>query len=255
MNEKDLIVAENEVCSKAIEKLSKFSNVSVSTTGHMVRKYGLHLIIDDSMKNIVIIDPFTYAMSRKTLAYVYARITTGNSGNESRTLMLIKTINKIIRSNYYGTDISYNIETGKYNFEMNPKRIISIMKNIFEDAFMFSAEREPESIGEIYSMLGGEKNSEIFFEEFFRCVSASIPEVGEMGEIKNMRHIKCRTCKYCSTKDGVQYCTKAAREIKADRAASNPSKFSDIHYDPKKGVLVSAIIDDRMDRCDDYRCR
>lgn len=220
-------------------------------------RYSLSILIDDSLKRITIITPFTYAMSRNTMAGLYVALIKGERfGGKRRIQSLIKVINNLIRDNYRrGSLISFNIETGKYR--LKAIEVIKIFGDIAERALNYSLGGDKiERIGDIYSYLGGEVGTYYFFKEVMLATEASIPNLEDKTSnvvIGNIPDIRCYTCKFCKvSSNGVRTCTKAATLLSAEEYAKDPLKYGDAHHSDDCEGLVSVVIDNRMNTCEDY---
>lgn len=218
-------------------------------------RYSLSILIDDSLKRITVITPFSFAMSRNTLAGLYVALIKGERfGGKRRIQMLIKVINDLIRDNYKrGSLVSFNIETGKYRLKAT--EVIKIFMDITDRAMLHSLGGDKVThIGDIYSHLGGEVGTYHFFREVMLATEASIPNFDDEAiTIGHIPDIKCYTCKYCRVgDDGVRTCTKAATLLDAGVYSKDPNRYGDAHHSDTCEGLVSAIIDDRMNTCEDY---
>lgn len=223
------------------------------------RSYGLAIVLDDSLKNPVIINPFCLAMSRDGLARFYIALTKGERiGGEHRFQMLLKTINTVVRDGYRkGCSISFNIETGKYR--LGAVQVLSIMGNIITNALEYSmGGKDIKHLGDLYTLLGGENGTYYFFKEVLEATEASIPDLEEEEDVPigTIQKIRCYSCKYCiCDEDGERTCSKVSTVISAERYGSDPSKYYDAHHSNRCEGLVSSIIDDRIDECNKYRRR
>lgn len=250
----EIQVASSEVFLDAVSFFSKAGVKFINKKRD--HRYGLSILIDDSLKRPVIITPFRYAMSRNALAYLYVEMIKGERfGGTRRIQSLIKVINTLIKDGYKrGSMLSFNIETGKNR--LRSFEVLSIFFNTAERALTYSLGGEIEHLGDIYSLLGGETGTYHFFKEVIIATEASIPNLEDQVSdviIGHIPDIRCYTCKYCrANEDGVRTCTKAATLLDADVYGKDPNKYGDAHHSDTCEGLVSAIIDDRMNTCEDY---
>lgn len=220
-------------------------------------RYGLSILVDDSLKRPMAITPFSFGMSRNMLAGLYVQLVKNERmGGHRRIQSLIKVLDKVIKDGYKnGSLLSHNIETGKYTTKS--REVIHIFAEIFEHAFVFSLGGDTvEHVGDIYSLLGGETGTYQFFKEVMLATEASIPNIEDkvpdviIGHIPNIR---CYTCKYCKVDgNGVRTCTNTATLLDADVYTKDPTKYGDAHHSDTHEGLVSSVIDDRMNTCEDY---
>lgn len=218
-------------------------------------RYSLSILIDDSLKRIKVISPFTYAMSRNTLAGLYTVIIKDERfGGKNRIKSLIKVINDIIYDGYEkGKTLSYDIETGYYiHTSMD---VLSTFFDITSKAIKFSLPNgyEIEHLGDIYVLLGGEAGCKRFFNDVFNALHETI--MSDVLAVRYIPNIKCYTCKHCRCINRVRICNKVCTSISGIEYDENPGKYFDAHHSGASAALVSAVIDERMDRCNDYECR
>lgn len=228
----------------------------IFTNSRRDRRHGLSILIDDSLMSPVCINAFMFAMSRNALAGFYTHLIKGERfGGPRRIQSLIKVINALIKEGYSkGHQISHNLETGKYR--LKGTEVLEIFFSIFERAFTYSLGGDTlRHMGDIYSLLGGETGTKAFFKEVMLATEASIPELEDetVHPICGIPNIKCYTCKYCKCDDdGVRTCNKVSTVVSPTRYGAHPGRYTDAHHSEYCGGLVSAVIDDRMDTCDDY---
>lgn len=221
-------------------------------------RYSLSILIDDSLKRITVITPFSFAMSRNTLAGLYVALIKGERfGGKRRVQMLIKVINNLISSGYKrGCLTSHNIETGKYRFKSVD--VLDIFGNITSKALEYSLGGDKiEHLGDIYSLLGGYDGTFQFFKEVMLATEASIPDLEEeVSVVSHIANIKCYTCKHCKCdKNGVRTCDKVCTSITGKDYDAHPGRYTDAHHEGECKTLMSAVIDERMDTCEDYISR
>ena len=221
-------------------------------------RYSLSILIDDSLKRITVITPFSFAMSRNTLAGLYVALIKGERfGGKRRVQMLIKVINNLISSGYKrGCLTSHNIETGKYRFKSVD--VLDIFGNITSKALEYSLGGDKiEHLGDIYSLLGGYDGTFQFFKEVMLATEASIPDLEEeVSVVSHIANIKCYTCKHCKCdKNGVRTCDKVCTSITGKDYDTHPGRYTDAHHEGECKTLMSAVIDERMDTCEDYISR
>lgn len=222
------------------------------------RKYGINLYINDEEKMISMSSPFEFKMSRNTLAGLYSACLKGERfGGAHRISCLIKVLNRLIRNEYYGSDLSHDIETGKNN--LMPSEVLGKMKKIFERAMLHSLGGDHLlHYGDVYTLLGGKVGTYYFFRDLMIATRESIPDVTEDRHkpLVYMPDIKCYTCKYCKCdENGIRNCTKVATFVSAEKYAAHPNRYPDARHSEECEGLVSTIIDSRMDECEDYECR
>ena len=250
----EIQVASSEVFLDAVNFFSKAGVKFINKKRD--HRYGLSILIDDSLKRPVIITPFRYAMSRNALAYLYVEMIKGERfGGARRIQSLIRVINNLIKDGYRrGSMLSFNIETGKNR--LRSFEVLSIFFNIAERALTYSIGGEIEHLGDVYSLLGGETGTYHFFKEVLIATEASIPELDDVCDkpiIGHISDIKCYTCKYCKCdKDGVRTCTKVATYVDPKKYGEDPNHYGDAHHSDDCEGLVSTVIDSRMDTCDNY---
>lgn len=221
-------------------------------------RYSLSILIDDSLKRVTVITPFSFAMSRNTLAGLYVALIKGERfGGKRRIQSLIKVINNLIRDNYKrGSKISFNIETGKYRLKST--EVLKILADITERALTYSLGGDRiEHIGDIYAYLGGEVGTYHFFREVILATEASIPNFDDGAiVIGHIPDIKCYCCKHCKCdKNGVRTCDKVCTSITGKDYDAHPGRYTDAHHEGECKTLMSAVIDERMDTCEDYESR
>ena len=239
-----------------LEAVAFFNEAGVNfINSRREHRYSLSILIDDELKKPVIISPFAYAMSRNALAGLYVTMLKGERfGGKRRVQMLIKVINNLISSGYKrGCLTSHNIETGKYR--LKSVDVIEIFGNITSRALTYSLGGDKiEHLSDIYSLLGGYDGTFHFFKEVMLATEASIPDLEkDVSAVGHIADIKCYTCKYCRVdEDGVRTCTKAATLLDAGVYSKDPNRYGDAHHSDTCEGLVSAIIDDRMNTCEDY---
>lgn len=220
-------------------------------------RYGLSILVDDTIKRPMAISPFSFGMSRNALAGLYvALIKNERMGGGRRIQSLIKVLNNLIKDGYKnGSLLSHNIETGKYTIKS--REVLKIFAEIFERALVFSLGGDTvEHVGDIYSLLGGEVGTYHFFKEVMIATEASIPNLEDKVSdviIGHIPDIRCYSCKHCKVdENGARTCTKVATLLDADVYSKDPKKYGDAHHSDTCEGLVSAIIDDRMNTCEDY---
>ena len=221
-------------------------------------QHSLRVLIDDSLNHPMMITPFSFSMSRNALAKLYALLIKDEKfGGKRRVQMLIRCVNDCIREGYSkGKSVSYNIETGKYNEYCSTGKIVGLIFNIAKQAIKYSyGEYEIGCLGDVYSLLGGYDLCKMFFTEVFEAVEASIPEFGSVAAVTTLPNIKCYTCKYCMYNNDRRICSKVCTAISGIDYDSNPGRYTDAHHRSDVDALVSAIIDERIDRCVDYSSR
>ena len=239
-----------------LEAVAFFNEAGVNfINSRREHRYSLSILIDDELKNPLIISPFAYAMNRNALAGLYVTILKGERiGGKRRVQMLIKVINNLISSGYKrGSLLSHNIETGKYRLKSTD--VIEIFGNITSRALTYSLGGDNiEHLGDIYSFLGGYDGTFHFFKEVMLATEASIPNLEEdMSAIGHIADIKCYTCKHCKCdKNGVRTCDKVCTSITGKDYDKHPGRYTDAHHAGECEALVSSIIDERMDTCKDY---
>lgn len=221
-------------------------------------RYSLSILIDDSLKRITVITPFSFAMSRNTLAGLYVALIKGERfGGKRRIQSLIKVINNLIRDNYKrGSLISFNIETGKYRLKAT--EVIKIFMDITDRAIKYSLGGDKVThIGDIYSHLGGEVGAYHFFKEVMLATEASIPNFDdEVITIGHIPDIKCYCCKHCKCdRYGVRTCDLVCTSITGADYDAHPGRYIDAHHEGECKTLMSAVIDERMDTCENYEYR
>ena len=258
MKKNNLIEIQTAYSEIFISAVKFFESAGVIfTDSRRDHRHGLCILIDDSLATPVCINAFMFAMSRNALAGFYAHIIKGEKiGGPRRIQSLIKVINGLIKEGYSkGHQISHNLETGKYR--LKGTEVLGIAMDIFERAFTYSLGGDTlRHMGDIYSLLGGETGTKAFFKEVMLATEASIPELEDETvhhPICGIPQIKCYTCKYCRCdEDGMRTCTKVSTLVSASRYEAHPGRYTDAHHSDYCGGLVSAVIDDRMDTCDDY---
>ena len=239
-----------------LEAVAFFNEAGVNfINSRREHRYSLSILIDDELKKPLIISPFAYAMNRNALAGLYVTILKGERiGGKRRVQMLIKVINNLISSGYKrGSLLSHNIETGKYRFKSVD--VLEIFGNITSRALTYSLGGDNiEHLGDIYSLLGGYDGTFHFFKEVMLATEASIPNLEEdMSAIGHIADIKCYTCKHCKCyKNGVRTCDKVCTSITGKDYDKHPGRYTDAHHAGECEALVSSIIDERMDTCEDY---
>lgn len=223
-------------------------------------RHGLSILVDDSVSKAVIASPFMLILSRNELASLYVHLVKDERiGGPHRIQELIRVINGLIKAGYRrGCLISYNIETGKY--VLKPSEVVKIFFKITSHALRYSLgdNREIKHLGDVFTLLGGETGTEMFFKEVFIATEASIPNVDDTTEtvIGDIMDIRCYTCKYCMCrKDGVRLCEKGSTAISGAEYDAHPGRYTDAHHEDDSECLMSSIIDERMAICDDYECR
>ena len=235
-----------------------FEGAGVHFINPQEHRYGLSILVDDSLKRPMAISPFSFGMSRNMLAGLYAQLVKNERlGGPRRIQSLIKVLNNLIKDGYKsGSLLSHNIETGKYM--LKSREVIHIFSEIFEHALVFSLGGDTvKHIGDIYSLLGGELGTYHFFKDVMLATEESIPDLEEEASVvAHIPEIKCYTCKYCRVdEDGVRTCTKVATLLDADTYIKNPNRYGDAHHSDTCEGLVSTVIDDRMDTCENYESR
>ena len=261
---KDIKKIEKETAMSEVflEAVDFFTEAGVNfINSRREHRYGLSILIDDELKKPIVVSTFTFAMSRNALAGLYVTLLKGERfGGKRRIQSLIKVFNDLIRAGYArGSLTSHNIETGKYRLKST--EVISIFSDITSKAMEYSMGGDNlQHIGDIYALLGGYYGTYQFFKEVLLATESSIPSLEEedMSFTRYIPDIKCYTCKYCKCdKNGVRTCTKVSTSITGVEYDSHPGRYVDAHHtESEDGVaLVSAIIDERMDTCDDYVCR
>lgn len=242
-----------------LDAVAFFNEAGVSfINSRREHRYSLSILIDDELKKPLIISPFAYAMSRNALAGLYVTILKGERfGGKRRVQMLIKVINNLISSGYKrGCLTSHNIETGKYRFKSVD--VIEIFGNITSRALTYSLGGDKiEHLGDIYSLLGGYDGTFQFFKEVMLATEASIPDLEEeVSVVSHIANIKCYTCKHCKCdKNGVRTCDKVCTSITGKDYDAHPGRYTDAHHEGECKTLMSAVIDERMDTCEDYISR
>lgn len=220
-------------------------------------RYGLSIMVDDSLVRPIMLSPFSYAMSRNALAGIYVYFVKNERlGGPRRTQALIKVMNNLIRDGYKNRSmLSHNIETGKYTTPY--PEVVKVFGEIFSQAMVYSLGGDTiRHMGDIYSLLGGEVGTYHFLKEVMLATEASLPnlEVNMSGvDIKHIPHIKCYTCRFCKVSEGgARTCSKVVTALAPEEYAKNPRKYRDVHHSDNCRCLVSSVIDSRMDTCDDY---
>ena len=261
-NKKEIkhIEKETAISEVFLDAVSFFDEAGVNfISSRREHRYSLSILIDDELKKPLVVSTFTLAMSRNALAGLYVTLLKGERfGGKRRIQSLIKVFNDLIRAGYaHGSLTSHNIETGKYRLKATD--VIGIFADITSKAIEYSMGGDNlQHIGDIYSILGGYYGTYQFFKEVLLATEASIPSLEEeMSDTKDIPDIKCYTCKYCKCdKNGVRTCTKVSTSITGEEYDAHPGRYTDAHHtECGNGALVSAIIDERMDTCDDYVCR
>ena len=221
-------------------------------------RYSLSILIDDELKKPLIISPFTYTMSRNALVRLYVTLIKDEKfGGKRRIQMLIKVINNIINIGYKRDCLtSHNIETGKYRLKASD--VLGIFGNITSRALEYSLGGDNvQHLGDVYSLLGGYEGTFHFFKEVMFATEASIPDIDEeIPVVGHIADIKCYTCKYCKCdKNGIRTCDKVPTSITTDDYNKHRDRYIDARHDDEHKTLVSNIIDERMDTCDNYKSR
>lgn len=218
-------------------------------------RYGVSILLDDSVRKVRVITPFSFALSRDTLAGLYVYLTKDEPfGGKRRIQSLLKVVNRVIRDGFKSNDpYSYNIETGKYMLKAS--EVLGIFERVIADSLKTSA-ISLKNLGDLYSILGGEIGTYTFFKEVFKAVEESIPGLEEpFAELKLLPNIKCYTCRYCKCdiETGVKTCSNVSIEITGEMYDGH--HYIDAHHDEGCDALMSSIIDDRMSCCKCYKSR
>lgn len=225
------------------------------------RRYGFNIILDPHyLGKAIIISPFTYVMNIEVLAHLYVNLVNDERfGGPRRIQRLIKTAGDVIKAGFAkGSSLSHDLETGKD--VLMPVEVLKIFSKIFTAAISHSTGGEDIShLGDIYTLLGGYTGTFMFLREVLVATHASIPTFEDRSPIPaigDIRPLRCYTCKYCNTqKDGKRTCTKRPQPLDSSRYSANPGRYPDARHNKTWDGLVSAVIDDRMYKCDDYKIR
>ena len=228
---------------------------------YRTHRHCLSIVIDERLTRPILITPYRFAMNKRSLARLYEIVLNDEkSFGMKRVQLLIKVMNSVINTGFRkGCFLSHNIETGKYT--LKGVEVLGIFFDIVSEALNYSCGKQTtlKHLGDVYSVLGGFQGCFSFFYECMKATETSIPSFEEPGPvvIGHLPNIRCYTCKYASSEQGVRTCNKCQVEVTPDDLKKHPKRYRDAEYDADEGeeALYSAVIDERMTGCTDYQPR
>lgn len=220
-----------------------------------IPRHAIEILIDNDVKGIDFLNIFSMRMSQETLVNVQSRLTEGFK-KESDGMNLVRAINAAVSDLYgKGCTTSYALASAK----IPVAKVMEIIRNIIYPPIDYSMGNDSiDTWPKLYKALGGFMGVKVFFMEAFKAAEKSLPLDGE-GRI-SMRNelpkIKCYTCEHCKVgPTGIRTCGKVETAITGAQFDKHPNRYTDAHRSGNTGKLVSAVIDKRMDTCENYVCR
>ena len=218
-----------------------------------VKPYGLRICIIENSKGVKIVSPFEFHMTRDTLAGLYVALVKG--ANENNIRKMIAALNRAIVNGYWYDEVySHHIETLKNNDleDITVDYVVKSFVNIIKEAI---GDITVKNNGDLYRILGGEKENQWFFTEVLRAVANSIPELEDVWSTPATQYlpkIACYTCKHAKVdrESGKLMCMQYAHTISGEEYSANPKKWIDGVYSPELEAFVSHIIDERCVDCE-----
>lgn len=226
-----------------------------------VPRHHLEILIDDDLKCIEARTIFSFKMSSNALVNVHSRLTEGFK-KESEGKNFIKAINDAVSELYAkGETAAFALASASLMEEnrIEAKKITKIVKNILEPPIDYSMGNDSiDSWPKLYKALGGYLGVKIYVKEVLKAAAKSLPldKEGRITMRNELPKIKCYTCEYCKVgPTGIRTCGKVETAITGAQFDKHPNRYTDAHRNENSGKLVSAVIDKRMDTCENYVCR